>query len=183
MITAFNPIFARLGQHWFIPAALLILSGAIVSSLTAGWATEARLLESALLFDLAILLPFLFWICYRLKAKAMAIRSVALACSGIWLATWLVPSDHQSLLPDVAFLRYVAIALLVYVEVRIVAALYWSVVLGRVSPDQAADHLVRDAGIPQPLAVFMAKEARFWKRVLAKPVAFIRRRIGRCDRF
>ena len=182
-MTTFNPIFAKLGQHWFIPAALLILSGAIVSTHTADWATEARLLESALLFDLAILLPLLFWVCYRLKAKAMAIRSVALACGGIWLATYLVPSEHQSLLPYVAILRYVAIGLLIYIEIRVVAALYWSVVLGRVSPDHAADHLVREAGIPQPLAAIMAKEAQFWKRLLAKPVAFIRSRVGRRDRF
>ena len=178
-----NLNFEKLGQHWFIPAALLILCGAIVSSHTADWATEARLLESALVFDLAILLPLLFWVCYRFQAKAVALRSVALACGGIWLATYLVPSEHQPLLPYVAVLRYVAIALLVYIEIRIAAALYWSVVLGRVTPDDAADHLVREAGIPRPLAVIMAKEANFWKRVLAKPVDFIRRRVGRRDRF
>ena len=178
-----NLDFGKLGQHWFIPAALLILCGAFVSSHTADWVTEARLLESALLFDLAILLPLLFWVCHRFQAKAVAMRSVALACGGIWLATYLVPSEHQSLLPYVAVLRYVAIALLVYIEIRIAAALYWSVVLGRVTPDDAAHHLVREAGIPRPLAVIMAKEAHFWKRVLAKPVAFIRRRVGCRDRF
>ncbi len=175
MNNASSRIFERLGNHWFIPAALLILSGSIVASYTADWATEARLLESALLFDLAVLFPFLFWACYRFKVKAAAMRSVALACGGIWLATYLVPSEHQSLLPFVAFLRYFAIALLVYIEVRIVAALYWSVVLGRVSPDDAASHLVRETGAPEALAKLMAKEAFFWKRLLARPVAFIRR--------
>jgi hypothetical protein len=181
--TATTPLYTRLGHHWFIPAALLILSGAIVATQTADWASEALLLEGALIFDLGVLLPLLFWVCYRVKANAAVLRSVAIACGGIWLSTHLVPSEHQSLLPFVAFLRYGAIALLVYIEIRIVAALYWSVVLGRVPADQAAAHLSREAGIPDALAALMAKEAMFWKFVLAKPLAFIRRHMNRRDRF
>lgn len=183
MTTAARPLYSRLSHHWFILAALLILSGSIVATQTADWANEALLLESALIFDLGVLLPLLFWVCYRFEAKATVLRSVAIACGGIWLATYLVPSEHQSLLPFVAFLRYGAIATLLYIEVRVVAALYWSVVLGRIPTDQAAAHLSREAGIPEALAAFMAKEALFWKYVLAKPIAFIRRHMSRRDRF
>ena len=181
--TSNTPIAAKLAHHWFVPAALFVLLGSVVATQTADWATEASMLEGALLFDLALLLPLLFWACYRLKSKAVALRSVAIACGGIWLATYLVPVEHQSLLPSVAFLRYGAIALLVYVEIRIVASLYWAVVSGRVPQDQAASHLSREAGIPEPLAALMAKEALFWKRLLAGPLAFIKKRFGRRDRF
>ncbi len=176
-----QPFFARVGQHWFVPAALLIVAGALTLAQTADWPREAQLLEGALLFDLAILLPLLFWFCYRLKAKAIALRAAAMACGGIWLATYLVPSEHQVLLPTVAFLRYGAIAVLLYIEIRVVAALYWAVIAGRVPADQIATHLAEKAGIPLGLATIMAKEALFWKRLLARPIAFIRKHFGRGD--
>ncbi len=182
MTTAFTPFFATIGRHWFIPAALLILSGALVVSHTADWPSEARVLEGALIFDLAILAPLLFWICYRLKSRVAALRAVAMACGGIWLATYLVPPEHQALLPFMAFLRYGAIAVLVYVELRLMAVLYWSVIMGRVSPDQAAAHIAREAGIPDVIAGLVARELLFWQRVLARPIAFVRRRIGARDR-
>jgi hypothetical protein len=74
----------------------------------------------------------------------------------------------------VGCLRYGAIAVLPYVEVRDLASLYWSVVLGRKSPDVAAQELSTVAGYPPQVAALLAKEAAFWQRLLAKPIEVLR---------
>ena len=163
-------------RNWFLLPALVIVSGAIVVSQTADWRVEASLIEAALLFDLAVLLPALYFWCYRASAKSPALRALALSCAGIWGASYLVPAEHHSLLGFVAWLRYAAIGLLLYVEIRVLASLYWAVVAGHKSPESAAADLAASTGMPPQVAALLAKEAVFWQRLLAKPLQFIRGR-------
>ena len=172
---------SMLARHWFIPVSALILSGAFLVTHTAEWAQEALLVEAGLLFDLAVLLPALYFICYRSNGNAAALKSVAIACGGIWLATYLVPPEQQRILPALAFLRYGAIVVLVYIEIRIVAVLYWAIIAGRVPADEAASQLASGLGVPSGIAKFMAMEALFWRRVLAKPIGSVRKLFRRGD--
>lgn len=74
-----------LRAHWFLFAAALIVAGnwLALPSLRAGL---PRLAESAALFDLAVLLPVLYWLCYRHRRKDAGFRALALSCLGIWMA-------------------------------------------------------------------------------------------------
>lgn len=136
-------------RHWFVLPALAVVSGAIVVTQTADWQVEAGLIEAAL-------------------------RALALSCVGIWVATHLIPAEHHHLLGFVSWLRYAAIGLLVYVELRVVASLYWAVIAGHRSPESAVADISASTGMPPQFAALLAKEATFWKRVLAKPLQRIR---------
>ncbi|MFX8141364.1 hypothetical protein ABTK98_19625, partial [Acinetobacter baumannii] len=72
-----------------------------------------RLLEAGLLFDLAVLVPALYWLAYRQRQQRIGARVLALACVGIWLAQQLVPEAERDLLNHVEPLRYAGIAVLV----------------------------------------------------------------------
>jgi hypothetical protein len=135
---------------------------------------EASLIEAGLLFDLAVLLPALYFWCYRSSAKSPVLRALALSCAGIWVASYLTPSEHHSLLGFVSWLRYAAIGLLLYVELRVVASFYWAVIAGHKSAESAAADLSASTGMPPQLAALLAKEAALWQRLLAKPLQFIR---------
>lgn len=161
-------------RHWFVLPALAVVSGAIVVTQTADWQVEAGLIEAALLFDLSVLLPALYFWCYRAAAKSAALRALALSCVGIWVATHLVPAEHHHLLGFVSWLRYAAIGLLFYVELRVVASIYWAVIAGHRSPESAVADISASTGMPPQFAALLAKEATFWKRVLAKPLQRIR---------
>lgn len=163
-------------RHWFFLPALAIVSGAVVVTQTAAWHAEARLIEAALLFDLAVLLPALYFWCYRSSARSPALRTLALACAGIWVASYLIPSEHHHLLGFVSWVRYAAIGLLLYVELRVLASLYWAVIAGHKSPEAAAADLSAETGMSPLVTALLAREAAFWKRLLAKPLHFIRRR-------
>jgi hypothetical protein len=166
-------------RNWFLPAALPVLAGAFVVTGTADWPVEADGIEAALLFDLAVLLPALYFWCYRSSATAPALRALALASAGIWLVSYLIPPEHQHLLGFVSWLRYAAIGLLLYAELRVLASLYWAVIAGRKTPEAAAADFSASSGTPLRVARLLASEAAFWKRVLAKPSQLIRRPQGR----
>ncbi|MBD8525775.1 hypothetical protein [Pseudomarimonas arenosa] len=163
-----------LNRHWFALPALLVVFGALVVSQTADWPVEARLIEAGLLFDLAVLIPALYLWCYRKSGKSAALRALALSCGGVWAASHLVPLEHQVLLPWLTWLRYAAIGLLIYVEVRVLASVYFAVILGRKSPEMAAIELSNSLGIPAQFAQLLAKEAEFWRRVFAWPIKLVR---------
>ena len=50
-----------------------------------------RLVEAGLLFDLIVLLPCLYFLCYRRRGRGVGIRAIGLACLGVWVATKLIP--------------------------------------------------------------------------------------------
>jgi hypothetical protein len=144
--------------HWFLLAAPLVIAMDVFMALTQR-AEAPRLVEAGVLFDLAILLPALCWACYRYQGRKAIIRAVALSCLGIWVAGKLVPVEEQVLLTCVAPLRYVGLAVLVWIEIAIVLAIWRAILEGK--PD-AVVSVATDKNMPQWVAKLMAWEARFW---------------------
>jgi hypothetical protein len=168
------PRLSAIRRHWFFLPAIAVLAGAIVVTRTADWVAEASIIESALLFDLAVLLPALYYWCYRGSASSPALRALALCCAGIWVASHLVPEEHHDLPGFISWLRYAAIGLLLYGELRVVASVYWAVIGGHKSAESAAADLSATTGMPPRVAALLAKEAAFWRRVLARPLRVLR---------
>ena len=158
-------------SHWFFWVAPLVLAVDFYAALSAR-GTVDRLLEAGLLFDLAILLPLLYWLCYRQRGKSALVRAAALACLGIWLALKLVPEPERELLVYVAPLRYVGLAVLAWLELVLVVAIYRSVFKGG-SVEQAVARAPSD--MPLWVVKLLALEARFWLKVWG----VIKRLIGR----
>ena len=157
--------------HWFFWVAPLVLAVDFYVALSARGAID-RLVEAGLLFDLFVLLPVLYWFCYRHRGRPTLVRAAALACSGIWLALKLVPEPERELLVYVAPLRYVGLAVLVWLEVVLVVAIYRSVFKGG-SVEQAVSQA--SAVMPPWVARLLAIEARFWLKVWG----VIKRLLGR----
>jgi hypothetical protein len=144
--------------HWFFWAAPLVLA----TDFYAAWSARGsfdRIIEAGLLFDLVVLLPSLYWLCYRQRGRSAVVRAAAIACMGIWLALKLVPEQERDLLVYIAPLRYVGLAALVYLELVVVVAIYRSVLQGG-SVDEAASRAPSD--MPPWLAKLLALEAKFW---------------------
>ncbi|HZG47721.1 MAG TPA: hypothetical protein VEZ41_15840 [Allosphingosinicella sp.] len=120
-----------------------------------------RFLEIVVLFDLCVFMPLLYVLCYRrtVPLKQLVLRTVALVCLGIYLATYLVPEPLQALLPQLGPLRIAGLAVLVLIELRLLIAalrIVWGS-NGSLEQVQAA------SGAPAWIARLMVMEARFWK--------------------
>jgi hypothetical protein len=153
----------RLKENWFWPVALS--SGVIVWLLTNTLPPQdLGYWELAVLFDVLVTLPLLFALCYRrtLTSKNLIIRIIALQCLGIWLATKLVPIESQMVLPQLAWLRYAGLAVLVLIEVRIIAALFKILF----KPDTGLKQL-EEIGMPPLLVKLALLEMRFWRWVFS----------------
>ena len=153
----------RLKANWFWLVALS--SGVIVWLLTNTLPPQdLGYWELAVLFDVLVTLPLLFALCYRrtLTSKNLIIRIIALQCLGIWLATKLVPIESQMVLPQLAWLRYAGLAVLVLIEVRIMVALFKILF----KPDTGSKQL-EDVGMPPFLAKLALLEVRFWRWVFS----------------
>ncbi len=153
----------RLRENWFWPVAFVLftvawsLSASLPPQDLSGW-------EMAVLFDALITLPLLFAICYRRKLtrKNLIIRILALQCLGIWLATKIVPIESQTLLPQLSWLRYAGLAVLVLIELRIMVALFKTVF-----KVDATSKQLEEIGMPPFLAKLALLEARFWRWVFS----------------
>ena len=154
----------RLRENWFWPVALLLVAAAwsFGMSLPAqdlgGW-------EMAVLFDVVITLPLLFALCYRgkLTRNKLIIRILALQCLGIWLATKIVPVESQLLLPQLSWLRYAGLAVLILIELRIMVVLFKTVFKVDTTTKQ-----LEEIGMPPFLAKLALLEGRFWRWVFSK---------------
>ena len=122
--------FSHVRTHWFFLLAPLVIAVDIYVVLDAR-GEITRLIEAGVLFDLALLLPCLYWLCYRARGKRAVIRAVALACVGIWAALKLVPESEQSLLNYVAPLRYLGLAALAWIELAVILVLFRAIFNGR----------------------------------------------------
>lgn len=147
-------------RHWFY----LLLPFAVAASLTLrssiDWRSEAFRMEATTLFDWCVFLPAMFVLCYRreLTAGALAVRTVGIACAGLWAARLIVPDDHERLIAAVAWLRYPGMAVLLAAEALVLVALF-KVTFSK-TPDPG--ELVR-LGVPSFVARLMLAEARFWR--------------------
>jgi hypothetical protein len=153
----------RLKANWFWPAAL-ILSFIVWLFTNTLPPQDLRYWELAVLFDALVTLPLLFALCYRgaFTRKNLVIRIIALQCLGIWLATKLVPVESQMVLPQLAWLRYAGLTVLILIEVRIMVALFK--ILFKFNTDSKQ---LEDIGMPPFLAKLALLEVRFWRWVFS----------------
>lgn len=156
-------IRSTFANHWFILLVPVLLAGALLMSTTVDWQREGSTAEAVLLFDACVTLPLLYWLCYRGKKapKQLAIRMAALACLGVALAGWLVPAAHHDLIARVAWLRWLGLAVLALIEIRVVLLTVRLLFTSDVRPEK----LAAEANVPLIFARLMALEARFWKAV------------------
>jgi hypothetical protein len=159
------PIFLPpwLRAHWFFFAAALIVAGNWFA-LPGVRADLPRLAEPAALFDLAVLLPALYWLSYRHRRKDAVLRALALSCLAIWAVSKMIPHSEQQLLIYLTPLRYVGLAVLVAIEIKIFLALYRTVFSGA-TRDAAAAQIQSQADLPPWLSRLFVAEAVFWRRV------------------
>lgn len=154
-------IIEKWKAHWFWPLAAIL---AVFCWIAATYQPDSvpKSWELAVVFDVIVTLPILFAVCYRkrMSRKAFILRVIALQCLGIWVATKIVPTDIQSILPQLMWLRYVGFAVLVVLELWVVVALFKLVF----RPDTKAEQL-ENMGMPPILAKFVLMEARFWRWV------------------
>jgi hypothetical protein len=153
----------RLKDNWFWPLVIMLSAfAAFIARTTPVGALEGW--EVAVVFDVLVTIPVLFALCYRAKLTRsnLIIRVVALQCLGIWLATKIVPVEAQSLLPQLAWLRYAGLAILVVIELRVMVALFNIVFKADTSTKQ-----LEEIGMPPFLAKLALLEARFWRRVFS----------------
>lgn len=148
-----------LGAHWYAPVFLAIVTSVWILARIPVFMSEGG--EAALLFDLCLTAPLLYLACYAKKQPLMVtlIRALAIACGGIWLASWLIPSGEQVLLPQLAPLRWVGLVLLGLVEIRhLIAAVRIAF-----SNTGSTKDVMAASGAPAWIAQLMLWEARFWR--------------------
>lgn len=156
--------YPLLRTHWFFFIAPVVLA----VNLCVGLSTRSeidRFVEAGLLFDLMVLIPCLYWLCYRQRGRRAVIQAAAMACLGIWAALKLVPESERVLLNYVAPLRYVGLAVLVWLELIVVLAIYRSVFKGE-SVSEAASRAPED--MPPWIVKLHAVEAKFWLKVWSR---------------
>jgi dolichol kinase len=156
----------QLAANWFFPVALILFLAVwgVVKSASALSQADLFNLESALVADAFLTLPVLYWLCFRGRQSKgkLLLGVIAVICSGLWLAGLIVPPSGQALLPQVAWLRYLGLAVIVMVEVRIAVLavrLVWQ-------PNAKAADL-ESHGVPPVIAKLMLLEARFWRWVFS----------------
>lgn len=152
-------------HHWFLPAAAAVVAGDLSAVRWGGW-SGARALEAGLLFDFAVLLPLLYLWCYRRRVRRAAIRALALACFAIWATGKAIPVEQQHLLGTVGWLRYVGLAGLALMEIKLGVAVYKAMVFSGKSRHEAEASLL-SGGMPPCLAKIMVLEAALWRRLWA----------------
>jgi len=151
--------------HWFWPVAIAILAVNAAVILLDGWHSP-RIKEIGVLFDLAVLVPMLYLVCYRQNGKRTFIRAVALACLGIWAAGHIVPDENHALLTELGFLRYIGLAVLVAIEIRIGIEIFRLTFRSKsdAESDSAIEQKAKEEGIPPWVAKLTAWESRVWRK-------------------
>jgi hypothetical protein len=149
--------------NWFLLALPLLLAVSWLFTRSIDWGSSARAAEAVTLFDWTVSIPLLYFLCYRhkVRGKAMAIRLLALACLGVWIASRLVPADAQALLPHLGWPRTAGLAVLALIELRLLVLALKLAFSGTASAEELAER----SGAPPLLAKLMLLEARFWRAV------------------
>ena len=159
-MTATN-IRSTLRAHWFVLAAILVAASDFTVAKLDNW-SNPEILEAAILFDLGVVIPALYFWCYRSRGKAAVLRAVALSCLGIWVAGHVVPSEHHHLLSAAGFVRYIGLAVLVVIELKLVFMIYRTAF--RRESNATILTAANDAGLPKWVAHLLAWEASLWLR-------------------
>jgi peptidoglycan/LPS O-acetylase OafA/YrhL len=153
---------------WLVLPVLLAISFGLPR--WESWTAQDTASEAVLLFDWCVTVPALYALCYRrtMGLGRLLLRLFALACLGVWLVAWMVPADAQTVVPHFSALRWVGLAVLALIELRMVAAAVQIAFSGK----GTAAEIERASGAPPLIAKLMLLEARFWRVVWT----FIRRR-------
>ena len=158
-------IFLRkLKQHWFFIAATVMICGDWIVVRTQG-VDRPRLMEAAVLGDLALIMPLLYFVCYRSKGKAAIIRACALSCSAIWLCGYIIPQAHHYLLNSLSWMRYLGMAVLTVLEIKLILMLWRTIFKSNLSAEDVATEVAAKADMPLWVARLMGLEARFWRSI------------------
>lgn len=156
---------SRWSRRWFLPVAAVVLAGDLSAASWGAW-SNTRALEAGLLFDLAVLLPLLYLWCSGRQGRGAVVRTVGLACFGIWATGKVIPVEQQHLLGAVGWLRYLGMAGLVALEIKLGVAVYKAVVFAG-KPRHEAEASLVSQGTPPWLAKLMGLEAALWRRLWA----------------
>ena len=157
-----------LGAHWYPPLFLLLVAAVWLLARSPAFMQPGG--EAALLADLCLTAPALYALCYgrRQPLRTTLIRALAIACAGVWLASWLIPAAEQSLLPQLTPLRWIGLAVITIFQVRLMVAALRITSSGRGTARQVMD--ATDA--PEWVARLMLWEAQLWRSLWR----FLRRR-------
>ena len=167
--------YSWLRGHWFYPLAIAVVLGDVSTLHFQDW-RHPRLFESAVLFDLAVVLPLLYFWCYRARGTAVILPMVSLASLGIWATSQLIPAEHQHVLNSVGWLRTMAIAVLAMVEIKILFGFYKMIFSSDKTPEEIADELANDIKLPLWLMRLVALEARILRSLSQFVKRLFRRR-------
>jgi hypothetical protein len=157
-------MIAKIKENWFWPLAITLVGLAWTIGQFSQIEPDSSW-EYAVVFDVLVTLPILYFVCYRKKVtlKHNIFRILALQCTGIWLATKIVPLENQSLLPYLSWLRFAGLAVLFVFEAWIMLALIKLVF----KPDTTADQIQQQLGAPAFVAKLLLLEARFWRWIFS----------------
>lgn len=157
---------------------MLIIAGNMLVAQTDDWSTPA-LVEFGVVFDCAVLIPLLYLWFFRKAEKINWIKPLALACLGVWVAGHVVPDTHHQLINQLTYLRYLGLAVLVLIEIRIMSRIYRHVFS---TPDKHIDtkQMIQDASKEQPMPEWVARiiawEAKLYRTIWLKIKHFINRK-------
>jgi hypothetical protein len=124
-----QPAPSWIKANWFA-AAIVPLLAADLAVLLLPNSASPRLLEVGLLSDLCIVLPGLYLACYWRKGKRSVFRAIALASIGFWVSSKLLPESSQFLVQRLWPFRYVALAVIVSIEFKVMLGVYRAVFSG-----------------------------------------------------
>ena len=149
-------------RYWFYLLLPVLLLASWRMSASVDWRFEARASEAALLFDWCLFVPVLYALYLRplLPIRAVLLRTMAMACAGLWFAQLLAPDTAESMLVVVAPLRWVGLAILPLCEALLFAALLRLAFAERPDMTEMERH-----GLPRFVVRLMVLEARFWRWV------------------
>lgn len=152
-------------DHWFWPLAFAVCAVNVLVLLLDGWKSP-QIKEVGILFDFAVLIPTSYLICYWRNGKRALIKATALACLGIWAAGHLVPNEYHAILNEVGFLRYIGLAVLIVMQLRIGIEIFRLAFRSEshADSDSAVKRKAEEEGIPPWVANLMAWESRMWRK-------------------
>ena len=148
-------------SNWFVLALPLLAAVSYLLTRTTVWREDGLIVEAVTLFDWCVTVPLLYALCYgrTQKATRLAVRMLALACLGVWIAARLVPSVEQVLLAELGWARAAGLAVLVLLELRLMFAVIRLAFSGTATAEQIAER----SGAPRFIARLLLLEARFWR--------------------
>ncbi|MEM8546717.1 MAG: hypothetical protein AAGF46_01015 [Pseudomonadota bacterium] len=152
-----------LTQHWFMALAPMVV---VLNIVVTQVEPMTALIEFGVLFDLVVLIPVCYALCYRKRRSGTGIRTIALACLGVWVATKLVPEGDRALLAYIEPVRYLGLAVLVLLELALIRRVFSALSSGS-SADAVVKRTQEQGDMPEWVARLLVWEAGLWRRLAA----------------